>query len=38
MKEGVARSYEGLFGNRFLKDDILKTKLSSIVLILFVFS
>ena len=24
MKEGVARSYEGLFGYRFLKDDILK--------------
>ena len=26
MKEGVARSYEGLFRNRFPKDDILKMK------------
>ena len=26
MKEGVARSHEGLFGNRFQKDDILKIK------------
>ena len=26
MKEGVARSLEGLFRNRFPKDDILKMK------------
>ena len=26
MKEGVARSYEGLFGNRFLKVNISKIK------------